>query len=285
MLAFRHLRQKVRELAWEARFYARLGQTWRERLSVVKLLAKLYSARLMPFDTYRWETTIRVRGAKYVVGVRTSEVFIFHEIYESRQYHRHADFVPQRGWIVFDVGANVGLFTVLHATHGAHVYAFEPNPAPYGRLRRNVSMNGLAERVHLFPSALSDEVGLGTMHVVGGGTTGGLVIPATNKVSAPETAVKITTLDHIVPSLAVSRIDLLKIDAEGSEVAVLRGAEHTLRNVQRVIVEYHSRDLLRGVRDILLRTGFAQVMIVDYYPQNSSTGQEEVGILYAQRPS
>jgi hypothetical protein len=85
--------------------------------------------------------------------------------------------------------------------------------------------------------------------------------------------------------LAVSRIDLLKIDAEGSEVAVLRGAEHTLRNVQRVIVEYHSRDLLRGVRDILLRTGFAQVMIVDYYPQNSDTGQEEVGILYAQRPS
>src|SRR4051794_30768300 len=63
----RDLRLKVRELGWETRFYVRLGQTWPERLSIVKLLFKLYSARLMPFDTYRWEAIIRVRGARYVV--------------------------------------------------------------------------------------------------------------------------------------------------------------------------------------------------------------------------
>jgi hypothetical protein len=62
------MRLKVRELVWEARFLARLGQTWPERMRIAKLLAMLHTARPMPFNTYRWETTILVRGAKYVVG-------------------------------------------------------------------------------------------------------------------------------------------------------------------------------------------------------------------------
>ena len=98
-----HMRLKVRELVWERPFLAKLGQTWPERMSIAKLVAKLYAARLMPFDTHRWEATIRVRGARYVVGVRTSEIFVFHEIYDSLQYDRHIDFIPQSGWTVFDV--------------------------------------------------------------------------------------------------------------------------------------------------------------------------------------
>ena len=170
-----HMRLKVRELVWETRFFARLGQTWPERMSIAKLVAKLYAARLMPFNTHRWEATIRVRGAKYVVGVRTSEIFVFHEIYESLQYERHADFIPQSGWTVFDVGANIGVFTVLQATQGARVYSFEPNPDLYSRLSRNVAANKLSDCVRLFPTALGDERGMGSLHVIGGGTTGGVV--------------------------------------------------------------------------------------------------------------
>jgi hypothetical protein len=59
-----HMRLKVRELVRETRFFARLGQTWPERMSKAKLVGKLYTARLMPFKTHRWETTILVRGAK-----------------------------------------------------------------------------------------------------------------------------------------------------------------------------------------------------------------------------
>ena len=90
-----------------------------------------------------------MRGAKYVVGVRTSEAYVFQEIYKYHQYERHPDFVPQRGWTVFDVGANIGVFTVQQAAKGANVYSFEPNPDAYRRLSRNVSANELADRVHL----------------------------------------------------------------------------------------------------------------------------------------
>ena len=278
-----HIRLKVRELVWETRFFARLGQTWPERMSIAKLVAILYTARLMPFNTYRWETTILVRGATYVVGVRTSEIFIFHEIYEALQYKRHPDFIPQSGWTVFDVGANIGVFTLLQATQGARVYSFEPNPESYGRLLRNVTANKLSECVRLFPTALGDERVMGSLHVIGGGTTGGVVTPAKAGASVPGVAVPITTLDEVVSTLPGLSIDLLKIDAEGSEAAILRGGERTLDHVQRIMVEYHSRDLLRQVSEILARKGFAQEMIVDYYAEDAATGQNEVGILYARR--
>jgi FkbM family methyltransferase len=278
------MRLKVRELVWETRFFARLGQTWPERMSIAKLVAKLYAARLMPFKTHRWEATIRFRGAKYVVGVRTSEIFVFHEIYESLQYEGHADFIPQSGWTVFDVGANIGVFTVLQATQGARVYSFEPNPDSYSRLSRNVAANKLSDCVRLFPTALGDERGVGSLHVIGGGTTGGVVTPVEADASASGVAVPIATLDEVVSTLPESSIDLLKIDAEGSEAAILRGGERTLDHVQRIMVEYHSRDLLRQVREILARKGFAQEMIVDYYAEDAAAGQDEVGILYARRP-
>ena len=276
-----HMRVKVRELVWETQFFARLGQTWLERMSIAKLMAMLYAARLI--NTRRWETTILVRGVKYVVGVRTSEVFILHEIYESLQYNRHADYIPQRGWTVFDVGANIGVFTVLQAMQGARVFSFEPNPESYGRLVRNIAANNLSDCVRPFPSALGDVQGMGSLHVIAGGTTGGVVTPVASQARPSGFAVPITTLDGVVFTLPGLSIDLLKIDAEGSEVAILRGGEWTLDYVQRIIVEYHSRDLLSEIREILARKGFAEELIVDYYDENAAAGQKEVGILYARR--
>jgi FkbM family methyltransferase len=280
-----YLQLKARELVWETQFLARLGQTWRERISIAKLVAILYAARLMPFDTYRWEATILARGARYVVGVRTSEIFVFHEIYGALQYDRHPEFIPQSGWTVFDVGANIGVFTVLQAMHGARVFSFEPNPDSYSRLSRNVTANNLSDHVQLFPTALGDEHGMGSLCVINGGTTGGVVTPANGETSVSGVAVPIATLDEVACALPELSIDLLKIDAEGSEVAILRGGERVLDHVQRIIVEYHSCNLLNQVREILARKGFSEEMIVDYYAEDVAAAQDEVGILYARRAS
>jgi hypothetical protein len=115
------------------------------------------------------------------------------------------------------------------------------------------------------------------LHVIGGGTTGGVVTPVEADASVSGVAVPIATNDEVVSTLPGSSIDLLMIDAEGSEVAILRGGERTLDHVQRIMVEYHSRDLLRQVREILARKGFAQEMIVDYCAEDAAAGQYEVG--------
>jgi FkbM family methyltransferase len=272
----------LRKFIWETQFLAKLGQTWPERMSIAKLIVILYLARLMPFSTREWETTIVVHGARYVIGVRTSEIFIFHEIYVFRQYERHAEFVPRSGWTVFDVGANIGVFTVIQAMHGARVFSFEPNPESYRRLVQNVILNNL-RNVQLFPTALGDEQGMGSLHVTKGRTTGGVVVPVNGRATTSGVPVPIATLDEVVSTLPGLSIDLLKIDAEGSEVAILLGGERTLDHVQRIIVEYHSRDLLEKVREILDRKGFAQEMIVDYYAEDNAIGVDEVGIMYAGR--
>lgn len=279
----KRLHLKARELAFETEFYSGLGQTWAERASIARLVAKLYAARLMPFDTLGWEADIVVRGVRYVVGVRTSEVYVLHEIYSVHQYERHPNFVPQPGWTVVDVGANIGVFTIQQGARGAKVYAFEPNPNCYRRLARNVNANFLADRVRLFPSALGDMHGTVKLFVEDGGTTGGFVVPAEAPGTDQAPTVAITTLDRMVDALQLPPIDLLKIDTEGSEVAVLTGAQQTLRKVRRIIVEFHSRDLLRRVSEILDRNGFSRLPVIDYVAQDTQTGQDEVGLLYAHK--
>jgi FkbM family methyltransferase len=84
------------------------------------------------------------------------------------QYSRHPEFVPHGGWTVFDVGASIGVFTVLQALQGASVFSFEPNPDSYSRLSRNITANNLNHCVQLFPTALGDERGMGDLHVTKG---------------------------------------------------------------------------------------------------------------------
>ncbi len=119
------------------------------------------------------------------------------------------------------------------------------------------------------------------MEVAKGGTTGGTVLAGGVGESAK--SVSITTLDQIVPALAVSRIDLLKIDVEGAEVEVLRGAAHELRTTQRIVLEYHSREWLRQCEELLNAHGFLREILVEYYPEDAATGQDEVGITYYSR--
>ncbi|MGZ7006745.1 MAG: hypothetical protein ACXVLX_14170, partial [Ilumatobacteraceae bacterium] len=121
-------RSKARELAFEGRTVPRLGTTWVERLTLMKFLAMLYAARIVPTLSRGWQATIRVRNKRYVVGLRTSEIYVFHEIYEIQQYDRDENYMVQPCWTVLDVGANVGVFTLHAVTRGATVYAFEPNP-------------------------------------------------------------------------------------------------------------------------------------------------------------
>lgn len=106
-------------------------------------------------------------------------------------------------------------------------------------------------------------------------TTFGSVTTLPDPSSAPEPAVDVTSLDRVMPTLDVARIDLLKIDAEGAEYDVLRGADQTLDMVDRVVAEYHSLDLLRQVEALLSNRGFTRVLRVD------ANHNRDAGLLFA----
>jgi FkbM family methyltransferase len=273
---------KWRTATREAKQLFNLTGTWGERLEMARFLGELYLARALPVDTYGWDSSIRLGGTHYTVGLRSSEIYVLEEILHYRLYDRIEHYVPGRDWVVFDLGANVGMVSMLEAKRGAEVYAFEPNPGCFRRLLKNVLANGLDDRIHAFNIAVGAEVGAGVMQVEKGGTTGGTVV--FGGAAGQAGLVGVTTLDQIAPAIGVSQIDLLKIDVEGAEVDALRGATRTLGMTARVILEYHSVALLRETEAILERHGFVVEQRIVYFPEVPEQGQGEVGILYARRP-
>lgn len=139
------------------------------------------------------------------------------------------------GAVFLDVGANHGLFTVLAAERvgaAGHVYAFEPSPREAASLRRNLALNQCTN-VTVVEQAVSDRTGQARLAVAG---DGGLNALAQNthpeQVVEAWQAVSTITLDDYLAGAGEPRVDLLKIDVEGAEALVLRGAERLLRRAQ-----------------------------------------------------
>lgn len=136
--------------------------------------------------------------------------------------------------LFLDIGANVGSYTVLASkVCGARTIAFEPDPIACARLLRNVAENGIENRVELVSAALSDregEVGFS----LGDDTTNRVV----DEAEAPR-RVAATRLDKV---LGGRRPIAIKMDVEGVELSVLRGAAETLAAHELQVIETEGVD-------------------------------------------
>src|SRR4051812_40307701 len=91
-----------------------LAQNNEERVGVLVFIAKwmLLVHRVLPRRFLRFlggDTALRMQGTTYFVDIEADETFALREIYIDRLYDRLPEFVPNVGWIVLDVGANVGV--------------------------------------------------------------------------------------------------------------------------------------------------------------------------------
>jgi FkbM family methyltransferase len=159
------------------------------------------------------------------------------------------------GAIAIDVGANVGWHTLLMAARAGstgRVYAFEPNDSTRQRLVSAVEANGLTH-VTVDGRAVSDRVGASGFraplagHVWDG--TGRLTAePAPRRLEQREGqetgkgeegqsgTIACTTLDAFVAERHIERLEFVKVDVEGWELSVLRGARRVLRALRPVVV-------------------------------------------------
>jgi len=88
--------------------------------------------------------------------------------YLRREYVRHLDYVPGDDWVVLDVGAYVGIYSlwVSRLVGDGFVIAFEPNSIAYRWLTSNIELNG-ATNIKALPYALSDEITRWRLYVAG----------------------------------------------------------------------------------------------------------------------
>lgn len=162
---------------------------------------------------------------------------------------------------VVDVGAYAGLYSLIAATANPEcsVVAFEPNPATFRLLERNVGVNELGSRVHALQLGLADSNGdvlLFGASDESASTTASLVQPLDETTSEAATRVRVTRLDEIP---TVHPIDLIKIDVEGGEVSALRGAAHSLATFRpTLLTEALTEAELLEQRSFLTQFGYAQ---------------------------
>lgn len=153
-------------------------------------------------------------------------------IFGSNQYGLTREVV--QGKIFVDVGANKGLVSIYAAALGAKkVHAFEPIPGTMDILKQNVKANRL-RNVKFYQTAVGDTKGSLAMHFDAAGDQAATSMQGHG---ANTLTVPLTTID----AEGLGKIGFLKIDAEGSEAAVLRGAAQTIRKSKPFIVmaAYH----------------------------------------------
>lgn len=196
--------------------------------------------------------------------------------------------VLKPGMTFVDVGANIGIFTVV----GAHlvgpsgaVVCFEPEPSNYRLLLQNLARNGVTN-VRAENVAVGARAETRTLHLEGRSiaTHSLLTTHRTGRIEA-QIEVNVVRLDeHLTPD--IERIDLLKIDVEGYEPFVLEGAESILDRVGCVLFEFTREDVeasygLDATIELLQRFPYLYAMDGRQRGLRAITARELTNVAYA----
>lgn len=152
------------------------------------------------------------------------------------------------GMVFFDVGANLGQYTLLAAQSvgvSGKVHGFEPNRRMFEELKFNVELNSMGARCVLNKLAVSDKAGVANLSCYEEGAEVYGSIGTAKREEADIVAheeVATTTLDDYVQTNEIKHIDLIKMDIEGAELLALRGGEHLLQQSNAPTIVFEMSD-------------------------------------------
>lgn len=181
------------------------------------------------------------------------------------------------GDVCLDIGAHIGAFSVLAASRGAHVYAFEPVPANFALLVENIALNGFEHQITAINQAVWSSSVERHMGIVQDGNTGGGSI---HWETGSTIRVNCVGLLEFMERENLERCRGLKLDAEGSEYEILGSlTPEDLQRFDVLSMEYHSVEghTADALIDHLHVSGFAtrRVLYADYHG--------DLGLLHAMR--
>lgn len=161
----------------------------------------------------------------------------------------------EKGDVVIDAGANVGIFTAFAASYrGAAVHAFEPVSSVIKILKENIALNGISDKVVLNPLALSDEskeleISVDDVNV------GASSFVLKRRDDCRKEKISTISLDEYVAKNSLAKIDFIKADIEGAERYLLKGAQNTLKTLKPKlsICTYHLPDDRKVLTDLILQ--------------------------------
>ncbi|MGB0521657.1 MAG: amino acid adenylation domain-containing protein [Flammeovirgaceae bacterium] len=230
---------------------------------------------------------------------RNETDYIYKEIFELQAYIRHGIEIKE-GSVIFDVGSNIGLFTLFahHLAKNVQFYNFEPNPTVFARLSANV---GLYEvNSNLFNCGLSSEAGsaeftffpgfslLSGFYVdtekerdvvknyvlnqedQGGEFAGQIDELLDERFGTQSFTATLRTLSEVIADEQVTHIDLLKVNVEKAELDVLKGIKAVdWKKIKQLVVEIDLDENLQPIIDLLEQHGYAYYVEQDLLLENT----------------
>ncbi len=151
------------------------------------------------------------------------------------------------GMIVFDVGANIGYYSLMTAKRigsNGRVYAFEPVTLTFRELTKNIQLNRFS---NILPQkiALSNIQGLAEIFTANQSNTGTSGFSEQSNFSGIKETVDTIEGDKFIYSNNISRLDVIKIDVEGAELKVLGGLKDALKRFRPLVLIEINRKLLQ----------------------------------------
>ncbi|MDQ3256753.1 MAG: FkbM family methyltransferase [Acidobacteriota bacterium] len=165
--------------------------------------------------------------------------------YYKEPPHEFSRSLIRPGDTVMDVGANIGLWAMgaaLQAGPQGSIHAFEPVAENFARLTDNLALNNLgADRVLCHQVALSDRCGSAVFYRATNGNSGMGALAQREGVDQP-IATSLRTLDSYCDENGIGRVDFIKVDVEGAELLVFRGASQLLASADAPAIMFEVND-------------------------------------------
>lgn len=238
-LAAQHARNSATYHALDERARSAVAASGLTRESEEMVSLGCFGTLAFPFTRMGAITTLELFGLDELI------IFSFYWVNRDR-YRRSAD-----------IGANLGLHSILMGKCGWHVKAYEPDPAHTKLLRHNLVLNSSAS-VELIEAAVSDEPGTLEFVRVLGNTTSSHLAGAKNDAYGPieRFPVGVEAIADIMPT-----VDFIKMDAEGQEKIIILGTSSEHWDNTDMMVEVGSEDNAVAIFEYLRKIGvnaFAQ---------------------------
>ena len=191
--------------------------------------------------------------------------------------------------VFFDLGASHGIYSIVASRavgREGRVYAFEPVPSEFRRLKANCAFN-LAWNIRAERLAVSNTEGTTLMYAVAPnkGSYSSMRRPASDvRVPMKKIQVRTTTLDAYIDQNDISQIDVLKVDVEGAEMDVIRGGMSIWKAKQRPIVFCEVNDRRTepwGYRGRDLLQFFAELEYLFFKPSSKGLVSHEIQEQYS----
>jgi precorrin-6B methylase 2 len=226
----------IKTLLWDRKLFCIL--LLKDFFRVISFFDKKYlNSWKYSIENYLEESNKRVKLRNFggfLFYLRNHDLFSLKEVFLDKDYSLLEEFLPKRNYIVLDLGAGVGdytLFSSIRVGRSGKIVSVEADPKTFQLLKKNIEENKLKN-----------------------------VIPLNMFVSSERER----SIDFIVEKLKLKRVDLIKMDIEGEEYNALKGAIKTIRKFKpKIIIEIHSKNLRERILEFLKNYGYNLVFEKD----------------------